>query len=476
MADWLADGILSWLQTQVSDTINALWSLLLSMLFIVPDVTALPQVQAVAGNSLTVVNTCFVLAIVATGVLIMTQHTVQIRYGADDLVPRLVIGFITANFAMPICSQLIVICNSLTRAIAGPLDTNGAFEQLLRIVIDAMLSKHARFLLLCLGLIFVVLVGILLVTFIVRIGILLFLVGVAPIALACHATPFTDPAAKLWWRSMGGVLGTVTLQAFALNTTVSVFLSPDANLAALGFPLDPTGIFNLLVVACLLWITIKIPGLMRKYVTQSAGGRNPAGMFLRMLVIQQLTGMIRLPLKGVGAALTGRRAAARAATGGAASAATTAIPYWRPRMPQTATPRRSGPARTTQGSGSPAAPPVVPPGVNPATTMPRTRPAWRGGTPTAPPPGASSSSPGTARPAVPPGTNPATAMPRTRPAWRGGTPTATPPPSATRQGTARPVVPPGTTPGTAMPRSRPTWQNPSRQPPSGGRPGPRRQP
>ncbi|GAA0475708.1 hypothetical protein Aca07nite_84690 [Actinoplanes capillaceus] len=474
MVNWLANGILIWLLTNVSGAIKVLWNLLVEMVFILPDVTALPQVQAVATNSLMVVNTCFVLAIVGTGVLVMTQHTVQVRYGADELVPRLVIAFVAANFAMPICSQLIVICNSLTQAFAGPLDTSGAFAQLLRITVGSLTNGNERFLILCIGLMIAVLTGMLLVTFIVRTGILVFLVGASPIALACHATPFTDPVAKLWWRSMGGVLGTVTLQALALHTTVDIFLAPDANLAGLGIPLDPTGVFNLLIIACLLWITIRIPGLMRRYVTQSAGGRNAAGMFLRMLVIQQLTSMIRLPLKGIGAALTGRRAAARAAMGGDPNVATTAIPYWRPRMPQTAVPRR--PRTTTPpGTSSPAAGPTVPPGVNPATAMPKTRPAWRGGTPAVTPPGTASAQHGTARPVVPPGTNPATAMPKTRPGWRGGTPAATPPgTSASRQGAARPVVPPGTTPGTAMPRSRPTWQNPSRQPPSGGRPGPRR--
>jgi hypothetical protein len=301
-------------------------------------------------------------------------------------------------------------------------------------VVGALTNGGERFLILCIGLMIAVLTGMLLVTFIVRIGILVFLVGASPIALACHATPFTDPAAKLWWRSMAGVLGTVTLQAFALHTTVNIFLSPDTNLSALGIPMDPTGVFNLLIVACLLWITIKIPSLMRKYVTQSAGGRNAAGMFLRMLVIQQLTGIIRLPLKGIGTALTGRRAATRAAMGGGTNAATTAIPYWRPRMPQTATPRR---ASTATGPGTSRA---------------------------------------TARPIVPPGVNPATAMPRTRPAWQGGTPPATPGTGPGRQGTAPPVVPPGVNPATAMPRSRPNWQNPARQPPSGGRPGPRRRP
>src|SRR5205814_7010030 len=40
------------------------------------------------------------------------------------------------------------------------------------------------------------LTGMLLMQWLVRLGLLVVLVGAAPIALACHATPFTDPAAK----------------------------------------------------------------------------------------------------------------------------------------------------------------------------------------------------------------------------------------------------------------------------------------
>jgi hypothetical protein len=285
-----------------------------------------------------------------------------------------------------------------------------------------------------------VLTGMLLVTFIIRIGTLVFLVGIAPLALACHASPFTEGAAKLWWRSFGGLLATVTAQAFALHTTVVIFLDPAANLPSLGIPADPSGTFNLIMIACLLWATIKVPSLMRRYVTQGGGGRNPAGMFLRMISVQQLTGMLRAPLRrvgrttgrGVGAAAAGRRAAGRAASGGTPNAATTAIPYWRPRMPRPTAPR---PASAPGAGGMRAS----------------------------------------ARPRVPAGTNPATAMPKTRPAWRGGTPTANTSPAS---GASPPRSPasPGVTPGAAMPRTRPARQNTPRLAPGTGRPGPRRRP
>src|SRR2546429_1217004 len=62
------------------------------------------------------------------------------------------------------------------------------------------------------------------------------------------------------------------LQALALHTALSVFLNPGANLPALGIPNDPTNTLNLFIVICLLWAVVKIPGLMRRYVTKGSGG------------------------------------------------------------------------------------------------------------------------------------------------------------------------------------------------------------
>ena len=65
---------------------------------------------------------------------------------------------------------------------------------------------------------------------------LIVLCGIAPLALACHATPFTDPVAQLWWRSMGGIVAVVVLQAVALHTSLSTFLDPRADLPSHGLP------------------------------------------------------------------------------------------------------------------------------------------------------------------------------------------------------------------------------------------------
>jgi hypothetical protein len=235
MVDWLAGRVL--------DALNALWGLLAGTVFITPDVTTLPQVQQITATSMAVVNTCFGLAIVTAGIVVMTNETVQIRYGVGELAPRLVIGFIAANMSTPITATLIEVANGLTGALTGEgIASAGAFDQL-RITVAAALKGTPEMLLtVVIGLVIAVLTGMLLVTWLVRLGVLIVLAGIAPVALACHALPYTEGAAKLWWRAMLATLGTVILQALALHTALSVFLDPDANLP--GLPGDPNEVLN----------------------------------------------------------------------------------------------------------------------------------------------------------------------------------------------------------------------------------------
>ena len=331
MADWLMDNVISWLAKAVLACFKAIWGLLAQTAFTTPDVTTLPQVTAFSGRSLIVVNAAFVLAIIAAGVTVMTHETLQIRYGIGDLLPRLVVGFVAANFATPICKNLIQLANALTQALTGDgIDSKDSFAHLQRVVVAALGSEEQAFLLVIIGLIIAVLTAMLLVVFLIRVVVLVVLVGVAPAALACHALPYTDAVARLWWRAMLVCLGTVTLQALTLHTALSIFLDPNANEPLLGIGNDPNGTLNLFIVACLLWATVKIPGLLRRYVSGGGGNTNMIGAFLRVVVVQQLT-------RGLGTALRGRRIAAAASAGAAGrqpSVATTPIGYWRPRLPE----------------------------------------------------------------------------------------------------------------------------------------------
>jgi hypothetical protein len=111
----------------------------------------------------------------------------------------------------------------------------------------------------------------------------------------------------------------VVIQAVALHTTLTILLNPDSNLVLLGLPIPggvPGAVMNLLIVVCLLWGIIKVPGLMRRYVTQTRP--SAMGMILRVVLVQQLTrGISRVFSSGRGAAraVPAARPAARAASG-----------------------------------------------------------------------------------------------------------------------------------------------------------------
>ncbi len=298
MVGWFINGIVSWLAGFLLDALKWIWSLLAQAVFVTPDVTGFPQVTAISGRSLLIANSCYLLVITVAGIIIMTRDTIQARYGVAELAPRLVIGLIAANLATPICTNLISLSNGLTTALTGDgVAGTGSIGQMQRTVTAAMTNPSNALLTALIGLIILVLTCMLLVTWLVRIGVLVVLVGIAPAALACHGLPQLEGAAKVWWRAILATLGTVVLQALALHMALSVFLSPDANVPALGLPGDPTDTFNLFIVACLLWTVVKIPGLMRRYVTRS-GGNNLGSYLIRVVLIQQLSRVLTRGLVG----------------------------------------------------------------------------------------------------------------------------------------------------------------------------------
>jgi hypothetical protein len=292
---WFFDSAVSWLASFVAAALQHLWDLLAATVLVSPDVTGLPQVRVVSARSLLIANTCYVLVILAAGIMVMTRETVQIRYGLGELAPRLVIGLVAANLATPLCSGLISLANGLTGALTqGPIAGQGATQQLSAVVKTALNGTvgPAQLFVVVIALLILVLTVMLFLTFLIRVGILVALAGIAPAALACHGLPQLDGVARFWWRSLLATLGTVTAQGFALHTGLAVFLSPDANLASLGLPVDPGGIVNLFVVVCLLWTTVKIPSLLAR-IAARGGSRAPGAYLVRAVLTQQIARSVR---------------------------------------------------------------------------------------------------------------------------------------------------------------------------------------
>lgn len=286
----ILDQVTGWLTSAVLACLNAVFALITDALLKTPEVTALPQVQALTGRSVWIVDTVFVLAFVAAGALTITAGgDEQSRYTVKDLLPRLVVGFITAHFSQLFCGQLIDLGNALTVAISDTgHNGQGAFAAI-QTHIRAGQDKTVPLLFLILVVVITVLIASTAFQMIARFIALLVMAAIAPLALACHALPQTDPIARLWWRSFTGCLVIPVAQAFFLTAGQWMLLDPSHLLPSLGLPIDPGGVLNLFVVVVLLWTTVKIPGLMGRWVAQSGrGGSNVLGAVVRVVVVQQI--------------------------------------------------------------------------------------------------------------------------------------------------------------------------------------------
>ncbi len=287
---FMLDGIFDWFAGQVLEVLTALIGAITSALLVTPDVTALPQVQALTGRSIWIVDAVFVLAFIAAGVLTMTAGgDERVHYTAKDLLPRLVVGFVAAHFSQLIAGTLIEAANALTSALTdGDLDRDGALDAVTTHV-AASRSQVAGLLFVVCAAIIVMLLAATAMSVIVRFVVALVLTCIAPLALACHALPQTDPAARLWWRAYLGVLAVPIVQGFFLFAGQWMLLDTGQMLPLLGLPAEPGGVLNLFIVIVLLWTTVQVPGLMRRYVTAGGRGPNVLGAVVRVVVVQQLS-------------------------------------------------------------------------------------------------------------------------------------------------------------------------------------------
>jgi hypothetical protein len=288
--DFYFNAILDFLARSILGSFDAVVGVVNHILLVSPDVTGLPQVQALTGKSTWIVDSVFVLVFVAIGALTMLAGgDERARYTAKDLLPRAVVGFIAAHFSQLLCGQAITLANGLTLGLTSNnllLDTDAVTAMKLHLTTPNLSSRLLFVTVLAL------VVSLLATTAfqaIARLGILLVLTAAAPIALACHALPQTDPVARLWWRAYTGCVAVPILQAFTILTGEWMLLDTRHLLPELPLAGDPGSFINLLIVVVLLWTAVKIPALTRRYIT--AGGKSPnfLGMIVRVVLVQQIS-------------------------------------------------------------------------------------------------------------------------------------------------------------------------------------------
>jgi hypothetical protein len=145
MTGWMSDlitaminGVLDALTTATLAALNWVLTLLTDTVFTSPDVTTLPQVAYLSGRALIIANACLVLIVTVAGALAMTHGTLQDRHALKELLPRMLVGFLAANLAVPIVSWTVTAANALTEALsAGDVTSQDSFAQIRRAILGA---------------------------------------------------------------------------------------------------------------------------------------------------------------------------------------------------------------------------------------------------------------------------------------------------------------------------------------------------
>ncbi len=269
IAGHIRDAINGWFRDLVTSALDPVLTLLGSTVLSTPEVTG-GRVHDLWLVSAGIANTVFVLFVLAGGAVVMGHETLQTRYAAKQIAPRLVVGIIAANLSVAVVGLAVGFANAVSGALLGQGVDSGSATGVLRGLVLAPLAAGGSFLLL-MGLVVAVLALLLVGTYLIRVALLVVLVVAGPLVLACHALPYTEGAAQLWWRALVGALATQVSQSLVLITTVRVFFASGGN-AALG--LSASGaLVNVLLACALLYVLVKIPSWVARLVL---GGRRGA--------------------------------------------------------------------------------------------------------------------------------------------------------------------------------------------------------
>ncbi|WP_409461730.1 hypothetical protein [Amycolatopsis sp. GA6-003] len=275
-----------------------------------PDLAGNPQISQLWDITRWVANSLFILFVVIGGIVVASHETLQTRVTLKETLPRIVVGFIAVNASLSLIGLAITTVNGIaTGILAG--DGSGGITTGVKDEIHRQLEKGGIFMILV-ALVVLILAVVLLALYVVRLTITVIVVVAGPLALVCHASPYTEGIAKLWWRGLFGVLGIQVLLAVTLVVFVKVFFVQGTSGPGASQLLGVSGgLMNLVISVVLLFILIKIPSWVMQHV--GLGGRSAIGSIVKYAAIAKGLGMLGIG-KGAGARGKGKRRRTSGAT------------------------------------------------------------------------------------------------------------------------------------------------------------------
>ncbi|MEU6509717.1 hypothetical protein [Streptomyces sp. NPDC046942] len=278
----IVNAITSFLGTLIEQVTKPIRDFLADTLLATPDVTQHADIKRLWTWMLGTTAGIYVLFVTAGGITVMGYETVQTRYTLRQIAPRLLLGLASAAASLTVMGKAISLSNALAHAImaTGLSDAGqGMVERVLPFTLFG--APGLQVYLLILAIVTTALVLAVLIGFLVRVAVMALLASCAPLMLACHAHPLTDPVARLWWRALAGCLIIQIAQSMTFVLALKLFFAPGAT--ALGIPKsDQLG--TMLAGVALFWVLFKTPGWTLQVVLRGTPVHQPhAPGGLRML-------------------------------------------------------------------------------------------------------------------------------------------------------------------------------------------------
>ncbi|MEI5009110.1 hypothetical protein RB196_19075 [Streptomyces sp. PmtA] len=271
----IVNAITSFLGTLVEQIMKPVREFLAATLLATPDVTRHADIKTLWKALLGITAGIYVLFVTAGGITVMGYETVQTRYTVKEIAPRLLLGFAAAASSLTVMGKAIGLSNALAHAVMAT-DMAGAGQGMVERVLPFAVfgAPGVQLYLLLLALVMIALVLAVLIGFLVRVAVMALLAVCAPLMLACHAHPLTDPIARLWWRALGGCLVIQVAQSVTFVLALKLFFAPGAT--TLGIPRsDQLG--TMLAGVSLFWVLFKIPGWTLQVVLRGSPIQQPGG-------------------------------------------------------------------------------------------------------------------------------------------------------------------------------------------------------
>ncbi|QRX95764.1 hypothetical protein [Streptomyces noursei] len=269
----IVNAITSFLGTLIEQVMKPLREFLADTLLATPDVTQHADIKRLWTAMLGITAGIYVLFVTAGGITVMGYETVQSRYALKQILPRLLVGMVAATTSLTVMGKAIGLANALAHAIMAT-DLADAGQGMVERVLPFALFGAAglKLYLILLAIAVVALVLAVSIGFMVRVAVMALLAVGAPLALACHAHPVTDPVARLWWRALAGCLVIQVAQSVTFVLALKLFFAPGAS--TLGIPKsDQLG--TLLAGLGLFWVLFKIPGWTLQVVLRGTPVHQP---------------------------------------------------------------------------------------------------------------------------------------------------------------------------------------------------------